>query len=246
VFSKGGATGDLFVMRANGTGIRQITQTELSETGPTGAPGPPLIASGRGEPPSRPASDPGRLVIGGQSAGQQRRGDGRSPGLCRSSISKEAACVQLANAVAGLLAGARADDELVHVALARVGLPIGALDELPSSACPPQPHARWLTRWPRNEIERLAATDDLTGRSNRRHWLAEVRVRVAACQGAARRRRFKSAGIVEKGHNSRPARRRARRSSHRAEVACSASASIRQRRDASAHARAGDPDTPLP
>jgi putative nucleotidyltransferase with HDIG domain len=52
------------------------------------------------------------------------------------SPTKEAACVQLANAVAGLLAGAPADDELLHVALARVDLPLGALDELAHLALP--------------------------------------------------------------------------------------------------------------
>jgi TolB protein len=39
VFTNGGASKDLFVMRANGTGIRQITRTELSENWPDWGPG---------------------------------------------------------------------------------------------------------------------------------------------------------------------------------------------------------------
>jgi diguanylate cyclase (GGDEF)-like protein/putative nucleotidyltransferase with HDIG domain len=99
------------------------------------------------------------------------------------SPTKEAACVQLANAVAGLLTRASADDELVHAALARVELPIGALDELAQLSLPaaaPAPEGSLTARV--RELERLATVDDLTGLSNRRHWLAEVRARVARAE----------------------------------------------------------------
>ena len=102
------------------------------------------------------------------------------------SPSVEAACVQLANAVAGLLAGTPADDELVHVALVRTGLTMDVLDELAELSLPaaaPVPGGSLAARV--RELERLATIDDLTGLSNRRHWLAEVRSRLRAGEAGA-------------------------------------------------------------
>ena len=87
-----------------------------------------------------------------------------------------AACVQLANAIAGLAAGHEAEHDLIHTALACLELPIAALDELaeqvaaPSTAVPASGLASRVV-----ELERLAQTDELTGLSNRRQWLGEVR-----------------------------------------------------------------------
>src|SRR3954447_15809821 len=93
----------------------------------------------------------------------------------------EAACVQLANAVAGLLAGAPPDDELVHVALTRAGLEFGVLDELAELAVPAvAPTLQGSLAARVQELERLATVDDLTGLANRRHWLGEVRSRLQA------------------------------------------------------------------
>jgi diguanylate cyclase (GGDEF)-like protein/putative nucleotidyltransferase with HDIG domain len=99
------------------------------------------------------------------------------------SPSREAACVQLANTVAGLITGGSADDELVHVALARAGFSLDALDDLAQLSLPASaPVLEGSLAAKVRELERLATIDDLTGLSNRRHWLAEVRARLAAEQ----------------------------------------------------------------
>ena len=91
--------------------------------------------------------------------------------------------MQLANALAGLLAGAPSDDELLHEALARVELQIGALDELAQLGLPAaSPTHEGLLAGRVRELERLATIDELTGLSNRRHWLSQVRYRVAAAE----------------------------------------------------------------
>lgn len=96
------------------------------------------------------------------------------------SPTREAACVQLANAVACMLAGDAPDDELIHAALSRLGLPHSALDELAQLSLPGgAPRVEGLLSDRVAELERLAAVDDLTGVSNRRHWLAGVRARLA-------------------------------------------------------------------
>lgn len=93
----------------------------------------------------------------------------------------EAACVQLANALAAVIAGATPDHEVIHAALSRLELPHAALDELahrglPSAAERPADSLAERVQ----ELERLASVDDLTGLSNRRHWLAETRAQLAA------------------------------------------------------------------
>lgn len=96
---------------------------------------------------------------------------------------REIACVQLANAVVGMLAGEEADQELVHLALGRLDAPPAVLDEVAEAALPKQPApsavagdglaARIAS------LERLASTDELTGLANRREWLARSRARLA-------------------------------------------------------------------
>jgi diguanylate cyclase (GGDEF)-like protein/putative nucleotidyltransferase with HDIG domain len=99
------------------------------------------------------------------------------------SPSSQAACVQLANAIAGLLAGDPADDELIHAALTRLGLPRGSLDEFAQLSLPgAAPRAQGSLSERVAELERLASVDDLTGVNNRRHWLAGVRSRLARGQ----------------------------------------------------------------
>ena len=101
------------------------------------------------------------------------------------SPTKEAACVQLADAVAGLLSGSPSDDELLHVALTRVELPITALDELGELSLPMGSPARDGSLAGRvGELERLATIDDLTGLSNRRHWISQVQHRLVAAEAA--------------------------------------------------------------
>jgi len=93
----------------------------------------------------------------------------------------EAACVQVGNAVVNMLAGVDADHELVHIALARLGLPARALDELAeeSAVARPQTLRRDSLAAKVGQLERLAQTDELTGLANRRHWLAQAREAVA-------------------------------------------------------------------
>jgi diguanylate cyclase (GGDEF)-like protein/putative nucleotidyltransferase with HDIG domain len=100
------------------------------------------------------------------------------------SPTREAACVQLANAIACILAGDPADDELIHAALSRLELPHGALDDLAQLSLPGAARRVEGSLSARvAELERLASVDDLTGVSNRRHWLGGVRSRLA--RGAA-------------------------------------------------------------
>ena len=101
----------------------------------------------------------------------------------------EAACVQLGNVVVGMLAGEEADQELVHVALLRLGALPTILDEVAEAALPKQGAgtsagedglaARIAS------LERLASTDELTGLANRREWLARTRTRLAADEQGA-------------------------------------------------------------
>jgi diguanylate cyclase (GGDEF)-like protein/putative nucleotidyltransferase with HDIG domain len=94
--------------------------------------------------------------------------------------SAEAACVQLADQVVGMIAGAEPDVELVQAALALLGLPESALDELaqdaaPQAARPLSPLAERV-----QELERIAFVDALTGIGSRRAWLDDVERRLAA------------------------------------------------------------------
>jgi diguanylate cyclase (GGDEF)-like protein/putative nucleotidyltransferase with HDIG domain len=100
----------------------------------------------------------------------------------------EAACVQLGNVVVGMLAGHEADQELVHVALQRLGASPEILDEVAEAALPkqsgPAPGADGLAARIAS-LERLASTDELTGLANRREWLARTRTRLAAGEDGA-------------------------------------------------------------
>jgi len=92
------------------------------------------------------------------------------------SPTREAACVQLGNAIVGMLGGETADDELVHLALRRLELEPSALDELAEQSAlvpPARSGARELADRI-GRLERLAQTDELTDLANRRHWLALV------------------------------------------------------------------------
>jgi diguanylate cyclase (GGDEF)-like protein/putative nucleotidyltransferase with HDIG domain len=90
--------------------------------------------------------------------------------------SKEAACVQVADALAHMLGGSPPDEPLLDAGLAKLSLPISVLDELAEMGSvggeggEPGQIADRL-----QELEKLSQTDDLTGVANRRHWMATVR-----------------------------------------------------------------------
>ncbi len=97
----------------------------------------------------------------------------------------EVACVQLANAVVGMLAGEEPDAELLHPALVRVGATPAILDEVAEAAIPSHTSgtggdAALAERVA--SLERLASTDELTGLANRREWLSRARERLAASE----------------------------------------------------------------
>ena len=97
----------------------------------------------------------------------------------------EVACVQLGNAVVGMLAGDEADQELLHAALARLGAEPAILDQVAEAAMPGKqasaPAAADDGLAARvASLERLASTDELTGLANRREWLARIRERLTA------------------------------------------------------------------
>ncbi|HEU4973942.1 MAG TPA: HDOD domain-containing protein [Baekduia sp.] len=100
--------------------------------------------------------------------------------------SDDAACVQLADNVAGMLAGQEADHALLEVSLARLGLTADALDVLADKVTHQDGRgeaARLAQRV--EELERLSQTDDLTGLANRRHWLQTTRTALAENGGGA-------------------------------------------------------------
>ena len=89
--------------------------------------------------------------------------------------SREAACVQVANAVADLLVGEEIDPALLDLAMDRIGLTSATLDSLALHAGAP------LRAMATNGVdERVgqvadgARVDDLTGLATRRHWVSTV------------------------------------------------------------------------
>jgi diguanylate cyclase (GGDEF)-like protein/putative nucleotidyltransferase with HDIG domain len=99
---------------------------------------------------------------------------------------REAACVQVANSVCGMLAGVAADDELLHVSLDCLGLDISVLDELALEASGHEVTRTQSSLAERvTQLERLAQTDELTGLSTRRHWLGSVAAKLHASEAGS-------------------------------------------------------------
>jgi diguanylate cyclase (GGDEF)-like protein/putative nucleotidyltransferase with HDIG domain len=104
-------------------------------------------------------------------------------------LTPEAACVQVANALVGMLMGTDPDPELLDTALRSLALTADVLDELIA-------HAGQLGGGPTAPVdggelaariatlEREAATDELTGLANRRAWKEQARARIEAGKGA--------------------------------------------------------------
>jgi diguanylate cyclase (GGDEF)-like protein/putative nucleotidyltransferase with HDIG domain len=95
------------------------------------------------------------------------------------SPSAEAACVQIANAVAHLLTGAETDWTVLNAALERLGRGPELLDEVAerAGAAAAGPAGELADQVGR--LETIAHTDDLTGLANRRSWIENVRRELA-------------------------------------------------------------------
>jgi diguanylate cyclase (GGDEF)-like protein/putative nucleotidyltransferase with HDIG domain len=94
--------------------------------------------------------------------------------------SPEAACVQVANAVAHLLAADEIDRDLLGVALERLKAEPELLDEVAERAGVQAAGAKGDLSEAVGRLEAVAHIDDLTGLRNRRSWIEHVRRELAA------------------------------------------------------------------
>jgi diguanylate cyclase (GGDEF)-like protein/putative nucleotidyltransferase with HDIG domain len=97
----------------------------------------------------------------------------------------EAACVQVANAVAHLLAGDEIERELLAVALQRLDAGPELLDDVAERAGVQPSGADGDLSDAVGRLEAVAHTDDLTGLPNRRSWIEHVRRELAGEQAGA-------------------------------------------------------------
>jgi diguanylate cyclase (GGDEF)-like protein/putative nucleotidyltransferase with HDIG domain len=96
----------------------------------------------------------------------------------------DVACVQLADTVVHMLAGALTDPSMLEATLECLELGPEVLDQLAdriTAGGPPDAATALAHRVA--ELERLAHTDELTGLANRRHWMATVRQQMKAGGG---------------------------------------------------------------
>jgi diguanylate cyclase (GGDEF)-like protein/putative nucleotidyltransferase with HDIG domain len=92
----------------------------------------------------------------------------------------EAACVQVADAIAHLLTGNEIDRTLLGIALERLGAGAELLDEVAEKAGVAPTGATGDLAEAVGRLEAVAHTDDLTGLHNRRSWIETVRRELAA------------------------------------------------------------------
>jgi diguanylate cyclase (GGDEF)-like protein len=92
----------------------------------------------------------------------------------------EAACVQVADAIAHLLGGNEIDRTLLGIALERLGAGTELLDEVAEKAGVAPIGATGDLSEAVGRLEAVAHTDDLTGLHNRRSWIETVRRELAA------------------------------------------------------------------
>ena len=122
---------------------------------------------------------------------------------------REAACVQIADSVAHLVAGNEIDRTLLAIALEKLGAGTELLDEVAERAGVAPAGARGDLSEAVGRLEAVAHTDDLTGLHNRRSWIDAVRRELIAGAGRhaadLRRRR-----LQERQRRPRPPLRRPR------------------------------------
>ncbi|MCB0871934.1 MAG: HDOD domain-containing protein [Actinobacteria bacterium] len=99
---------------------------------------------------------------------------------------REVACVQLANAIVGLLDGRTLDADLTSRALTRLGMDAQVLDEVAEAALSGHGVTTDVGLGEQvMRLEELARVDDLTGVLNRRAWLQAVRAHIAEDDGGS-------------------------------------------------------------
>jgi diguanylate cyclase (GGDEF)-like protein/putative nucleotidyltransferase with HDIG domain len=91
----------------------------------------------------------------------------------------EAACVQIADAIAHLVAGDEVDRDLLGVALEKLGSGPELLDEVAERARVAAAAGHGDLSQAVGRLEAVAHTDDLTGLRNRRSWIEHVRRELA-------------------------------------------------------------------
>jgi len=102
----------------------------------------------------------------------------------------EVACVQLGNAIVGMLGGIDADPLLIDHALATLELDATVLDDVAAHAAPRTGSAPSLSPAADGLAARVAAleeqagSDELTGLANRRRWKREAKDRILTVGGA--------------------------------------------------------------
>jgi diguanylate cyclase (GGDEF)-like protein len=102
----------------------------------------------------------------------------------------ETACVQLGNAIVGILAGVDPDPLLLARALAALDLDTSVLDDVAAHAAPRAGSAPSLSTGASGLAARVAAleeqagSDELTGLANRRRWKREAKDRILSGEGA--------------------------------------------------------------
>src|SRR3954468_12934789 len=98
---------------------------------------------------------------------------------------REAACVQIADSIAHLLAGNDVDRTLLGIALEKLDAGVELLDEVAERAGVAPAGATGDLSEAVGRLEAVAHTDDLTGLHNRRSWIDTVRRELDAGTGGA-------------------------------------------------------------
>ena len=111
----------------------------------------------------------------------------RHHGAGAGALSREVACVKVANTVVAMLSETppEPDPELLDATLAVLGLDATVLDDLAESVLPEPVQAEGPLLRRISELERTAQTDSLTGIANRGYWFSFVSERLSGHRDGA-------------------------------------------------------------